>query len=72
MAQVYEYARGLNVSASFLVVVGFSSNDSNIMDAVNTQISSFQKMHNDFYIQAIYIDASKKQSASKTTLKDIK
>ena len=72
LAQVYEYARGLNVSASFLVVVGFSSNDSNIMDAVNTQISSFQKMHNDFYIQAIYIDASKKQSASKTTLKDIK
>lgn len=69
LAQIYEYARGLNVSATFLVVVGFTFRDSNIMDTVNDWIGLFRKTHDDFYIHAIYIDASKKQGASKAILK---
>lgn len=71
LAQVYEYARGLNVLSSFLVVVGFTTDVSNIMDTVNTWLNSFREKHDDFYIQAIYVDASKKQGASKVALKAI-
>lgn len=71
LAQIYEYAKGLNVFSSFLVVVGFNADDFNIMSVVNTEINSFREKHNDLYIQAIYIDASKKHGASKMSLKDI-
>ena len=71
LAQLYEYARGLNVSASFLVVVGFNPKDGKVMDTVNAWVSLFQEAHDDFYIKAVYIDASKKKGASKATLKDI-
>ncbi len=72
LAQIYEYARGLNVFSSLLVVVGFRLDDSKIMNEVNVKIEVFRQTHNDFYIQAIYVDASKKQSASKMSLSDVK
>ena len=71
LAQVYEYARGLNVLSSFLAIVGFTTDADKIMDTVNMQLNSFREKHDDFYIQAIYIDASKKQGASKVNLKAI-
>jgi len=71
LAQVYEYAKGLNVSSSFLVIVGFTSDASRIMGTVDMEISLFREIHEDFYMQAIYVDASKKQSASKMSLRDI-
>lgn len=72
IAQIYEYAKGLNVSAAFLVVVGFDNKLRNVTADVNSAISSFRDMHSDFYIQPVYIDASKKISASKMKLGDIK
>ncbi|MBD5540647.1 MAG: hypothetical protein HDR00_05550 [Lachnospiraceae bacterium] len=71
LVQVYEYAKGLKVSSAFLVVVGFTSDEYNIMRIVNTKINLFREMHDDFYIQAIYVNASKKQGASKVSLKTI-
>lgn len=71
IAQIYEYAKGLNLSSSFLVVVGFDNKLQSVIDSVNEAISSFRNVHKDFYIQPVYIDASKKISASKITLRDI-
>lgn len=68
IAQIYEYAKGLNVSSAFLVVVGFNNNLQAIRNRVNEAISCFRNIHSDFYIQPVYIDASKKPSASKMTL----
>ena len=71
IAQIYEYAKGLNVSSAFLVVVGFNNKLQSIVNSVNEAISSFRNTHSDFYIQPVYIDASKKICASKMTLGDI-
>lgn len=71
IAQIYEYAKGLNVSSAFLVVVGFNNKLQAIANSVNEAISSFRNTHNDFYIQPVYIDATKKISASKVTLEDL-
>ena len=71
IAQIYEYAIGLNVSSTFLVVVGFNDKLHSIINSVNEAIASFRITHNDFYIQPVYIDASKKISASKVTLENI-
>lgn len=71
IAQIYEYAIGLNVSSAFLVVVGFDNKLQSVIRKVNRSISSFRNTHSDFYIQPVYIDASKKKSASKMTLGDI-
>lgn len=71
IAQIYEYAIGLNVSSAFLVVVGFNNKFQSVMNSVNEAISSFRIAHSDFYIQPVFIDASKKISASKMTLADI-
>ena len=71
IAQIYEYAIGLNISSAFLVVVGFNDKLQSVISRVNEAISSFRNAHSDFYIQAVYIDASKKISASKMTLGDI-
>lgn len=71
IAQIYEYAIGLNVSSAFLVVVGFNDKLHSIINSVNEAIASFRITHNDFYIQPVYIDASKKISASKVTLENI-
>ncbi len=72
LAQIYEYSKGLNVSSAFLVVVGFLPDFQDIMKKVNGFISSFRNLHNDFYIQTVYIDASRKKSASKMTLENVK
>lgn len=71
IAQIYEYAIGLNVSSAFLVVVGFNDKLQSVINSVNDAISSFRNIHSDFYIQPVYIDASKKISASKMSLRDI-
>lgn len=71
IAQICEYAKGLNVSSAFLVVVGFDNKLQAIANRVNEAISFFRDTHNAFYIQPVYIDASKKISASKMTLGDI-
>lgn len=71
IAQIYEYAKGLNVSSAFLVVVGFDNKLQAVVNSVNEAVSSFRKTHSDFYIQLVYIDAAKKISASKVTLGDI-
>lgn len=72
IAQIYEYAKGLNVSSAFLVVVGFDNKLQDVMNGVDNAISSFRNTHSDFYIQPVYIDASKKISASKMKLGGIK
>lgn len=72
IAQIYEYSIGLNVSTAFLVVVGFNNKLQSVIKSVDEAISSFRNIHSDFYIQPVYIDASKKISASKMTLRDIK
>lgn len=71
IAQIYEYAKGLNICSAFLVVVGFDNKLQLIANSVNDAISSFRNKHSDFYIQTVFIDASKKKSASKMTLGDI-
>ena len=71
IAQIYEYAKGLNVSSAFLVVVEFNNKLQAIVNSVNEAISSFRNTHSDLYIQPVYIDASKKISASKMALGDI-
>lgn len=71
IAQIYEYAKGLNVYSAFLVVVGFDNELQDAMNNVNHAILSFRNIHSDFYIQPVYIDASKKKSASKMKLRDI-
>lgn len=71
IAQIYKYAKGLNVSSAFLVVVEFNNKLKAIENSVNEAISSFRNTHSDFYIQPVYIDASKKISASKVTLEDL-
>lgn len=72
LAQIYKYAKGLNVFSAFLLVAGFEPDASSVMNTVYTDIMEFRKIHDDFYIQGIYIDISKKQSASKVPLGDIK
>lgn len=71
IAQIYEYAKGLNVSSAFLIVIGFNNKLQTIANSINEAISVFRDTHSDFYIQPVYIDASKKKSASKMTLGDI-
>lgn len=71
IAQIYEYAKGLSVSSAFLVVIGFDNELQSVIRNVNEAISSFRITHSNFYIQPVYIDASKKISASKMTLGDI-
>lgn len=72
IAQIYEYAKGLSVSSAFLVVVGFDSKLTDVMNGVNNAVSSFRETHSDFYIQPVYIDAAKKISASKMKIGDVK
>lgn len=71
LAQIHEYAKGLNVFAAFLVIVSFDGNLQNTMNEVNDAISSFRSSHNDFYLKAAFIDASKKTSASKVCYNNI-
>ena len=72
IAQIHQYAKGLQVSAAFLIVVGFDNKLPSVIKSVTESIDSFRRTHSDFYIQPIYIDASKKESASKMKLGDIK
>lgn len=71
IAQLYDYARGQKVKSAFLVIIGFSEKEKQIISKVDTHITAFKRDHDDFYISMQYIDASKKAGASKSKLKDL-
>lgn len=71
LAQIYEYAKGLNITSAFLIIVDFYFETREVMNRAEKYITMFRQVHNDFYIKMVYIDASKKISASKISLADI-
>lgn len=63
--QIKSYMKNGACDSSYLVVVGFSKEDSSVLEGVNESIERSLKINPEFFIQCVYIDASIKISASK-------
>ena len=58
-------AEWLILDTAFLVVFGFDEKDAEMVGKIEAAIKQFQMRETDKFIELVYIDASKKLSASK-------
>ena len=66
MVQIEQYLKSTELDTAYLVIFGFD--DRKLQDKLNkvqTEIKKFRMKNPDMFIEMLYIDASRKQSASK-------
>ena len=65
LSQIQQYMVSTKTDTAFLVVFGFDEKDAEMVGKIEAAIKQFQMRETDKFIELVYIDASKKLSASK-------
>lgn len=66
MSQIYQYLKSMKLDTAYLIVFDFDDRDrQEKLNALQMEIKKFRMKHSDLFIELIYIDASRKKSASK-------